>query len=327
MRTILQRPEWCDSRATHRSAAFKPHQRSIANGSGITKTPSCLERRCGMNPALHRRGARALCVFAFALVALLFSFSTSALEISWTNNLLTVTGTNLPGGKLEVWYLEAFCRSGAHHRNWNQTTLPHKTTLLTNENNHVLRFKTTVQPSIEVNHAVTTSEDELDIRFTMKNSGSEDVDVQWFQPACIRVEKFTGAVQSNYIAKSFIFTERGLTTLDQTRRTEEAVYRGGQVYVIPGVSANDANPRPLCFDRPINGLIGCFSADGKQLLATASDRTHELFEGVYVCLHSDPRIDGLKAGESKTLHAKLYVMTNDVPALLRRYTEDFSPQR
>jgi hypothetical protein len=103
------------------------------------------------------------------------------------------------------------------------------------------------------------------------------------------------------------------------------VYRGGQVYVMPGVSTNDANPRPLCFDHPTNGLIGCFSADGKQLLATASDRTHELFEGVYVCLHSDPRIDGLKAGETKTLHAKLYVMTNDVPALLRRYAKDFSP--
>ncbi len=256
------------------------------------------------------------------LVLVSFCFSASALEISWTNNLLTVTGTNLPGGKLEIWYLEAFCRSGAHTQAWGKTTIPHKTTLLTNENNRVLRFRTTVQSEMEVNHVVTSGDDELDIRFTMTNRGKEDVNAQWFQPACIRVEKFTGCVQSNYTAKSFIFTERGLTTLDQTRRTEEALYRGGQVYVMPGVSPNDANPRPLCLDRPTNGLIGCFSADGRQLLATASDQTHELFEGVYVCLHSDPRIGGLKAGETKTIRAKVYVLTNDVPALLRRYERD-----
>ena len=265
-----------------------------------------------------------LCSF---VAFLLLSFSTRALEISWTNNLLTVTGANLPGGKLEIWYLEAFCRSGAHHRDWKQTTLPHKTTLLTNENNRVLRFRTAVQPQIEVNHMVTAGDDELDVRFTMTNNGQADVDVQWFQPACIRVEKFTGSNQESYIAKSFIFTERGLTTLDKTRRTAEALYRGGQVYVMPGVSTNDANPRPLCLDPPTNGLIGCFSADGRQLFATASDRTHELFEGVYVCLHSDPRIGGLKAGETKTIRAKLYVLPNDIPALLRRYQKDFPNQK
>jgi hypothetical protein len=273
---------------------------------------------------------RCICICVYlcsSAVFSLLSFTSHALEISWTNNLLTVTGTNLPGGKLQVWYLEAFCRTGAHHRDWRQTTLPHKTTLLTNENNRVLRFRTTVQPEIEVGHVVTASEDELDIRFTMTNRGREDVDAQWFQPACIRVEQFTGSVQSNYTGKSFVFTQRGLTTLDKTRRTEEALYRGGQVYVMPGVSTNDANPRPLCLERPTNGLIGCFSADGKQLLATASDKTHELFEGVYVCLHSDPRIDGLKAGETKTIRAKLYVMTNDVNALLRRYERDFPAGR
>ena len=249
--------------------------------------------------------------------------SPAQLRVSWTNNLLSVSGANLPDGKLDVWYLEAFCRSGAHDRDWRQTTLPHRTTLLTNDSNRVLRFRTLVQTNVEVMHVVTAGADEVDFQFTLSNRRAQDVDLQWFQPACIRVEKFTGCVQSNYTAKSFIFTERGLTTLDQTRRTAEALYHGGQVYVMPGVSMNDANPRPLSPDRPSNGLIGCFSADGKQLLATDSDATHELFEGVYVCLHSDPRVSGLKAGETKTIHAKLYVLPNDVPALLRRYSRDF----
>ncbi|HTD67513.1 MAG TPA: hypothetical protein VK846_13390, partial [Candidatus Limnocylindria bacterium] len=258
-----------------------------------------------------------------SVVLFLICFSVHALEISWTNNLLTVTGANVPGGKLDVWYLEAFCRSGAHQREWGKTTLPHKTTLLANENNRVLRFRTLVETNVEVTHVVTAGADEIDFRFTFVNHGAGDIDLQWFQPACIRVEKFTGCGQSNYIARSFIFTDRGLTMLAAARRTEDALYRGGQAYVMPGVSTNDANPRPLSLDRPANGLIGCFSADGKKLLATASDATHELFEGVYVCLHSDPRVGGLKAGERKEIRAKLYVMTNDIPALLRRCEKDF----
>ena len=257
------------------------------------------------------------------MILYLLCLSVPALEISWTNNLLTVSGAKLPGGKLDVWYLEAFCHSGAHEREWGKTTLPHKTTLLTNENNRVLRFLTLVRTNVEVTHIVTAGVDEIDFRFALVNHGPNDIDLQWFQPACIRVEKFTGCVQSNYIAQSFIFSEHGLTTLSRMRRTEDALYRGGQVYVMPGVDARDANPRPLCIDRPTTGLIGCFSADGRQLLATASDATHELFEGVYVCLHSDPHVGGLKAGETKTVHAKLYVLTNDVAGLLRRYAKDF----
>lgn len=260
-----------------------------------------------------------------SVVVILLPFSASALEISWTNNLLTVSGPNLPGGKVDVWYLEVFCRSGAHTQVWGKTTIPHKTTLLTNEGNRVLRFRTLVQTNVEVTHIVTAGADEIDFRFALVNRGAEDMGVQWFQPACIRVEKFTGCVQSNYTAKSFVFTGRGLTTLAEARRSlaTNALYHGGQVFIMPGVEPRDANPRPLSHDRPANGLIGCFSADGRQLLATALSVTHELFEGVYVCLHSDPRIGGLKAGETKTIHAKLYVLTNDVPALLRRYERDF----
>jgi hypothetical protein len=32
-------------------------------------------------------------------------------------------------------------------------------------------------------------------------------------------------------------------------------------------------------------------------------------------------------GETKTVHAKLYVLTNDVPMLLRRYQKDFPEGR
>jgi hypothetical protein len=244
------------------------------------------------------------------------------LAINWTNNMLTVSGSDVPGGKIDIWYLEAFCRSGSTRRDWRQTTISQKTELISNKSATRLRLRTHVQPEVEVVHEIRAGKDAVDFSLTLKNKGNQPVDVQWFQP-CMRVDRFTKGNQSNYIAKCFIFTDRGLTTLDRTRRTEEAVYRGGQVYVPAGIDLNDVNPRPISPDKPINGLIGCFSADNRYLLATAWDQTQELFQGVIVCIHNDPRIGGLKAGETKKLRGKLYVLKNDPGLLLKRYKRDF----
>jgi hypothetical protein len=246
------------------------------------------------------------------------------LKLSWTNNLLKVTSPELPGGALEIWYLEAFCRANSRTQNWNKTTVPHKTVLLeSSSNRQILKFRTTVQTNVEVLHTLRSSVDEIDITYEFKNHGADLSPIEWFQPACIRLAKFSGRDQTNYTARSFIFTERGLTTLDQTHRTLEALYKGGQVYVPKNINRADANPRPLADDYPINGLIGCFSADDKYILATAFDQTHELFEGVYVCLHSDPHIGGLASGETKRIYGKIYLLPNDVEGLLKRYRADF----
>ncbi|MEK7674234.1 MAG: hypothetical protein AAB676_00180 [Verrucomicrobiota bacterium] len=85
----------------------------------------------------------------------------------------------------------------------------------------------------------------------------------------------------------------------------------------------DVNPRPISPDRPVNGLMGCFSGDSKYLLAMAWDRTQELFQGVIVCLHNDPHVGGLKAGETKKLRGKVYFLKNDPANLLERYHRDF----
>jgi len=249
--------------------------------------------------------------------------STAGLAIGWTNNMLSIVGPDVPGGKVDIWYLEAFCRSGSTHRDWHQTTIPHKTELVSADNHGKrLRLRTVVEPDIEVLHEIRAGRDDVDFRLTLKNNGGQFADVQWFQP-CMRVDRFTQRNQTNYIDKSFIFTGRGLTTLDKTRRTEEAVYPGGQVYVPKRINPDDVNPRPISLDQPVNGLIGCFSRDDKYLLAMAWDKTQELFQGVIVCLHNDPRVGGLKPGETKKLRGKVYFMRNDPEALLKRYHRDF----
>ncbi len=245
------------------------------------------------------------------------------LRISWTNNMLTLRRADLPGGKIDVWYLEAFCRSGGHEREWNQTTLPHRTQLVSaDKSGKKLTLRSRVADAVEVEHDIKAAADEVDFRVKLHNAGAERIDVDWFQP-CMRVGQFTGLAQSNYISRSFIFTAQGLTWLDKTRRTEEARYRGGQVYVPAVVPLQDVNPRPISPDRPVNGLIGCVSSDGKWMLAMAWDHTEELFQGVIICLHNDPRVGGLGPGETKELRGKIYLLRNDAQELLRRYRKDF----
>jgi hypothetical protein len=245
------------------------------------------------------------------------------LQISWTNNMLSISGPNVAGDKVEIWYLEAFCKTGSTKRNWSETTIPHKTELLAADRAKThLRLRTFVEPNVQVLHDIRATKDTVEFHLTLKNEGDRFVDVDWFQP-CMRVARFTGRNQTNYISRCFIFTEQGLTTLDKTRRTEEAVYRGGQVYVPAAINLNDVNPRPISPDKPVNDLIGCFSADDKQLLAMAWDHTQELFQGVIVCIHNDPRVGGLKPGETKKLFGKVYLLKNDPKELLKRYERDF----
>ena len=249
--------------------------------------------------------------------------TTTGLSVAWTNNMLSVSGPSIPGGKVDIWYLEAFCRSGSTRRDWRQTTIPHKTELIAADKKGTrLRLRTMVEPSVEVLHDIQAGQDEVDFRLELKNKGHEAVDVQWFQP-CMRVDRFTGLKQEDYIQRSFIFTKDGLTALDKSHRIEEALYRGGQVYVPEGINLDDVNPRPISPDKPVNGLIGCVSADDRYLLAMAWDQTQELFQGVIVCLHNDPRVGGLKPGEMKKLHGKIYFFKNDPEALLKRYKRDF----
>ena len=252
-----------------------------------------------------------------------------ATRLSWTNNLLIVRDTRLPGGSLEVFYLEAFCLPGGHQRNWGQTRIPHQTTLLNaTPDGSELRFRSTLGPDTEVLHEVRTGRHGtlVEMDFLITHRGTQPWPIQWFQPACIRVDRFTGASQSNYTARSFVFTRSGRTPLDALRRTTNALYPGGQVFLPDWIEERDANPRPVALDRITNGIIGAVSADGSSLLAIASDRTFELFEGVYVCLHSDPWIGGLQPGESRRIRQKIYLLPNDTQQLLRRYTEDFPDQ-
>lgn len=243
------------------------------------------------------------------------------LELKWEKNMLTIRGDSIPGESIPINYIEAYCRRGSTHRDWRLTTIPHRTELLSASPTQ-LELRCQVGFDVTIDHVITSTADEVTFRLTATNRGNDEVDVDWAQP-CMRLHAFTGRKQDDYYARCFLFTDRGLTSLDATQRGTKALYVPGQVYIPQGVNRDDVNPRPHSRELPVNGLIGAFSADDRKIVAMAWDSTQELFQGVIVCIHSDFRIGGLRPRETKRLLGKIYILDNDVDELVRRYRRDF----
>jgi hypothetical protein len=250
-----------------------------------------------------------------------------ALSLSWDKEMLTIRGKHLPGGAVEVWYIEAYCRPGSTARDWRKTVIPHKTELLESDRDgRRIKLRSRLDDGVEVDHEIRAGRDEIDFRVVATNPTAEESQAQWAQP-CIRVDRFTGtkAVRSSedYLPRCFIYVDGKPARLPTTPWTRSALYTPGQVWCPEGVSRDDVNPRPLSPIVPSNGLIGCVSVDGNELLATAWEPYQELFQGVIVCLHSDFRIGGLKPGQSKTIRGKIYLMPAGFAELEARYRKDF----
>ncbi len=273
-------------------------------------------------------------------VAIAFSVSNASaqetdrqLEIEWENNILTIYG-EFPGKKLETWYLEAYCRPNSQNADWSKhTVVGHKTRLVdATSDKKTIRLQCKLADGVVVDHVITAGRDYVDFQLLAKNPTESDSEAHWAQP-CIRVGEFTGLGDPKnkrtyeYLEKSFIFQNGKLQTMPTSDWATKARYVPGQVWRAPNVNPADVNPRPLNPNVPDNGLIGCFGKDNKWLMATAWDPYQELFQGVITCLHSDFRIGGLKAGEQKEIMGRVYIMKNDIPALLARYGKDFPTEK
>ena len=206
------------------------------------------------------RNRAAHSVLALGLIALALHGATgrptaqpATPNLAWDKQLLTWSDPSFPGGSLQIWYPEAFCRTGAHGQTWDKTTWPHRTELLaTNAAGTEIQFLTVVRETVELRHTARLLPDGLEFDFEFTNRGP-DIDLQWFQPACVRVAGFTGADQQTFVDRSFIFTADGLAWLGGPGRTTRALYLGGQVFIPEFTQPGDANPRPIASARPVHG--------------------------------------------------------------------------
>ncbi len=253
-----------------------------------------------------------------------------ALTLSWDKEILTIRGAHLPGGAVEVWYIEAYCRPGSTRRDWKQTVIPHRTERVeASPEGRFLRLRSRLADGVVVDHEIRAGRDEVDFRVVATNPTAAESQAHWAQP-CIRVDRYAGVQpersSEEYLPRCFLYVDGRPVRMPTTPWARSAVYTPGQVWCPEGVSRDDVNPRPLSPIVPSNGLIGCVSADGRELLATAWEPYQELFQGVIVCLHSDFRIGGLKPGETRTIRGRIYLMPADLQGLLARYRRDFPEQ-
>ena len=258
--------------------------------------------------------------------------NSTALTLDYEPGWLSIRGPQIPGGVLRIHYLETYCRAGSTDADWvKHTMLAHDTKLLgLSEDKTVLRLRDTLADGVTVEHLITARGDEVEFELIAHNSGKTRSEAHWAQP-CVRLAAFTGfdekgADINDYLGKCFVFLDGKLTRMPTPHWATTARYTPGQVWCPPGVPRSDVNPRPLSQNVPSNGLIGAFSGDEKWIFATAWQPYQELFQGVVRCLHSDFRLGGLLPGETKKIRGRIYIMPNDVTALLARYSRDFPEQ-
>lgn len=248
------------------------------------------------------------------------------LSLSWADNYLTLRGSSLPKEGIKVHYLEAYCRPGSTDRDWGETVIKHKTDLLSaSADGRLIKLRCKLADGVLVTHEITASEDEVRFELVATNPTDRASEAHWAQP-CIRVGNFTGKNQQDYVSSCFVFLDGKLSRLPTQPWAEKARYTPGQVYCPKHVDRRDVNPRPLSDLVPSNGLIGCFSKDGKMILASAWEPHQELFQGVGICIHSDFRIGGLEPKDTKHIRGKIYIVKADPDALVKRYERDFPEQ-
>jgi hypothetical protein len=229
--------------------------------------------------------------------------------LSWASGFLRVDMPGLPGSPLEILYLEAYCRAGAHDRDWRETVIPHTTRITrARRDGSALWLRDTLADGVVVHHAITAVEDGVRFRVEAHNPTASPSEVHWAQP-CIRVGRYAGCAgdpdPDAVLPNCFITLDDRRAFLPTQPWATEARYVPGQVWRAPGVPPEDVNPRPLSPLIPSDGVIGCRSADGEWVVTTWWEPYHELFLGIFHCIHADFHIGGLAPGATKHARGRL----------------------
>lgn len=259
------------------------------------------------------------------------AYGHDGLQIEWKDRFLEVSGNAIPGGPIRIHYLEAYCHPGSTDRDWSETVIPHRSTLVRqSDDGRRIKLEDRLEGGVVVTHDIRAGEDHVSFVLHATNPTENASDVAWAQP-CMRVDGFTGGDPRSsrdtlppYVKKCFLTVDGEIRRLPTYPWSLQARYTPGQVYVPEGVNGNDVNPRPISTVRPSSGLTGCYSKDETMILAMAWEPCQEVFQGVITCIHSDLRIGGLMPQESKVIRGRLYVVPANEEALLRRFKQDFA---
>ena len=252
------------------------------------------------------------------------------LKLHWAKNMLTISGGHLPGGEMEIHYLEAYCRDNSQTTNWGQhTVVGHKTRLISRSNDgSQIHLHCDVNDGVTVEHVITASHDEVDFRLTAHNPTNKRSEAHWAQP-CIRVGKFTGtgadatADKYAYIKKSFVYLDGKRAMMPTQGWATEARYIPGAGLGRAGRAARRCQPAPAA--------PRCAGQRADRLLQRR--RLDDLCHRVRAVSGIVPGRDPLsaqrlpagrpRAGRDVGYHGQNLSRKNDEAALLKRYHKDF----
>ena len=143
-----------------------------------------------------------------------------------------------------------------------------------------------------------------------------------------------------FIKRCFIFTEKGLTFLDQTTRRRipcrapEDQYNNPpwvQMYVGVWQDVPQAGPTSWADyspDRYTTTVIGAVSRDRQWLAAIANDSAPLMCQAWHDCMHNNPQWLPAEAPvKDRVWRVKVYAMENDPQKLLARVTKGFPQAR
>ncbi len=239
---------------------------------------------------------------------------------------LVIKAPHVPGKEIRINYLEAYCRAGSTDADWvKHTMVGHKTETLSADPKQI-KLRCKVNDGLVVDHDIRAVADGVTFDLTVTNPTDHKNEAEWAQP-CIRLGDFAGGEKDDgtgpdiKLSRAFIFLNGKLTTMPTQPWATQARYTPGQVWCPKDVPRTDVNPRPLSTLVPDNGLIGCFSRDGKWLFAVVFEPAQELFQGVAQCLHNDFRIGQVPPGGTKRIRGRIWILPNDPARLTALHRE------
>lgn len=267
-------------------------------------------------------------IFILPLLLFLWSCQSSPFSLDYEKRHLSISSDSIPGKKLNVLYIEAYCRANSTDADWvKHTVIKHNTKVVKNTPKEIILIDE-VSDGVVVEHIITTDSTGINFSITARNTSSKPSEIHWAQP-CVQVGDFTGKGAADtedkyaYMKDSFIFLNGKPAFMPTENWAMKARYIPGQVWCPKHVPRTDVNPRPLSENIPSNGLIGCINREKGMVLGIAFEPYQELFQGVIRCLHSDFRFGGLKPGETKKVRGKIYILKGNVEDLLEKYVNDF----
>ena len=250
-------------------------------------------------------------------------------KVEWTPGrtmtMVRVKATAIPDFECDVWCYESAIEPGEAEAGTDGSL--------------ILR-----QRSTSGQHPIVTRviPEEGAVRFEVSAEVESDEDARKLPNtnACWQLRRAAGFSSAGhpfpqFVARCFIFTDDGCVTMDKTERfpdtrkppdDERNSPPWVQVY-IPVWRPHPGQPEAFwgnSTDRYLYPLLGCFSKDGKHLVAMGTDTNRSMGQGWHDCLHVNPVWGAFDAEAGQvTSRFKLYLMANDPDALLKQFAQDF----